>query len=87
LLLAEKQRRQRQVIGYVLVGIMVVGLIYLAYWLITEKPSRRFRGIEKLRGEIPVQVLDSTICARQAVGFCHDNARGADKVGGRFQFV
>lgn len=77
-MLAEKQRRQRQVIGYVLVGIVVVGLIYLVYWLITENPKARFRGIERLRGEAPTQVLDSAMCARQAMWFSHDNVRGAD---------
>jgi len=53
-----KHRQTREIVGYVLVGIVVLGVIYLAYWLITEKPGRRFRGIEKIRGEVILPARD-----------------------------
>ena len=41
--------RVRETIGHVLIAIVVIGLIVLVYWIVTERPCPRFPGIEKLR--------------------------------------
>ena len=43
--------RVRETIGHVLIAVVVIGLIALVYWIVTEKPCSRYPGIEKLRGE------------------------------------
>ena len=42
--------RVRETIGHVLIAVVVIGLIVLVYWIVTEKPCARYPGIEKLRG-------------------------------------
>ena len=42
--------RVRETIGHVLIAIVVIGLILLVYWIVTERPCPRYPGIEKLRG-------------------------------------
>ena len=59
---ATKHRQTKEIVGYVILAIVVLGVIYLSYWLITEKPSRRFRGIEKIRGEVILPVQDHLAC-------------------------
>jgi hypothetical protein len=42
--------RIRETIGHVLIAVVVIGLIVLVYWIVTERPCPRYPGIEKLRG-------------------------------------
>lgn len=54
-------------VGYVLMALVVVGLIYLAHWVITAEPRSRYPGIEKLRGEaIPLVVPGALATATPA---------------------
>ena len=46
-----KGRDRQKVIGYVLVAVIILGLIYLVYW--AEEPRPRYQGLEKLRGHMP----------------------------------
>ncbi len=48
----KRQAKRRQVVGYVLIAVMIVGLLYICWWVFTHEDSRRFRGIEKFRGGI-----------------------------------
>ena len=40
----------RKLIEHLLVVVILLGLVYLVYWVITEEPRPRYPGIEKLRG-------------------------------------
>ena len=40
----------RKVIEHLLVVVILLGLVYVVYWVITEEPRPRYPGIEKLRG-------------------------------------
>ena len=40
----------QKVIEGLLVVVILLGLVYLVYWVITEEPRPRYPGIEKLRG-------------------------------------
>jgi len=51
---AAKQITRRKIVEYILVAVLILGLAFLTYWIITEQPGKRFRGIEKLRGETTV---------------------------------
>ncbi len=48
-----KGRDRQKVIGYVLVAVIILGLIYLVYWATTEETRPRYQGLEKLRGHMP----------------------------------
>ena len=41
----------RKLIEHLLVVVILLGLVYLVYWVITEEPRPRYPGIEKLRGQ------------------------------------
>ena len=43
--------RRRKVIEYVLLAILVLGLAVLVYWIVVERPGKRYPGIERIRGE------------------------------------
>ena len=42
--------RIREAVGHVLIAVVVIGLIALVYWTVTDRPCPRYPGIEKLRG-------------------------------------
>lgn len=56
-----RRRRVEEIIGYVLIAVLVLGLIYLTYWIVTEKPRPRYKGIEKFRGDLSPYRLDVTL--------------------------
>ena len=41
---------RQKVSEYLLIAAILLGLIYLVNWVITEAPQPRYPGIEKLRG-------------------------------------
>ncbi len=54
--------RRKEVIGYVIVGLVIVVVGYVVYTILgANEPDRRYRNIEKIRGELiaperPVEV-------------------------------
>ena len=44
-----KLRRQR-IAGEVLMALIVLGLVYVVFWVATARPLHTYPGIEKLRG-------------------------------------
>ena len=48
---AAKRTVRLRVTGHVLVCLILLGLIYLVHWVITEEPRPNYPGIEKLRGQ------------------------------------
>ena len=60
--------RVRETIGHVVIAAVVIGLIALVYWIVTEKPCSRYPGIEKLRGGTgslrpgPIAACETAIC-------------------------
>lgn len=44
------KRDSGKIASYVLIAVVIIGLLFLVYWIVTENPARRFRGIEKIRG-------------------------------------
>lgn len=50
-----RQEKRRKVIGYVMTGVAILALIVIAWYIMTTKDSRRFRGIEKFRGSIATE--------------------------------
>jgi len=63
--------RQR-IVGYIIVAALVVGLAFLVYWIIAAQPGKRFRGIEKLRGESAVPMPEQTGDSRQMARISHE---------------
>jgi hypothetical protein len=55
--------RRNKIIGYILIGAIIVGMAFLAYWvLLAKEPDTRFRNIQKLRGgQVPVEVIYRTV--------------------------
>ena len=53
--------RRKELIGYIIVGILVIVLIYIVYRIMgASEPDRRYKNIEKLRSELvapPTAVL------------------------------
>ena len=48
-----KRRNWEQIVGYVLIAILVLGLMYLVYWTVVGGGyDRAFPGIEKFRGGV-----------------------------------
>lgn len=45
-----QRMRIREIVGRVLIAAVVIGLVVLVYWIVTERPCPRYPGIEKLRG-------------------------------------
>ena len=39
-----------ETVEHVLIAVVLIGLIVLVYWIVTERPCPRYPGIEKLRG-------------------------------------
>ena len=58
-----KLRRQRTA-GEVLMALIVLGLVYVVYWVATARPHHTYPGLEKLRGEAP-QIETTTVAALQ----------------------
>ena len=55
--------RRNKIIGYIVIGAIIVGMAYLAYWiLLAKEPNSRFRNIQKFRGgQAPVEVIYRTV--------------------------
>ena len=52
---------KQKIIGYVLVVVLILGLIYLIYWTVILGGSiRDFPGIEDLRGELLMPHLNAS---------------------------
>ena len=67
-MMAARRVYVQKMIGYVLLGIVIVGVLLLALWIIGQKGlDSRFRNIEKLRGDVsaPTQPAD-TVSGRVA---------------------
>jgi hypothetical protein len=44
--------RRREAIGYVIVGLVIIGVAYVVYTVLSAKePDSRYRNIERIRGE------------------------------------
>ena len=43
--------RRQKVTEYLLIAAILLGLVYLVSWVVTEAPRPRYPGIEKLRGD------------------------------------
>ena len=44
--------RRREAIGYVIVGLVIIGVAYVVYTVLGAKePDSRYRNIERIRGE------------------------------------
>ena len=41
LIATERQTKRRQVVGYVLIAVLIVGLLYVCWWVFTHEDSRR----------------------------------------------
>ena len=59
--------RRRKVIEYVLLAILVLGLAVLVYWIVVEKPGKRYPGLERIRGEQMVPEAGEALRASQLV--------------------
>jgi hypothetical protein len=45
--------RRREIIGYVIIGLVIIGVAYVVYSVLGAKePDSRYRNIEKIRGEL-----------------------------------
>ena len=45
--------RRRELIGYVIVGLVIIGVAYVVYTVLGAKePDSRYRNIERIRGEL-----------------------------------
>ena len=53
---ALKKKRPAEIVGYVIVLIVLAGLIWIAVWIFGGAPGKRFKGIEKFRGECPSEI-------------------------------
>ncbi len=53
---ALKKKRPGEIIGYVIVLIVLVALIWIALWVFGGAPGKRFKGIEKFRGDSPTEI-------------------------------
>ena len=62
---AAKQITRQRIVGYIVVAVLIVGLVFLIYWLVTEQPGKRFRGIERLRGETTAPMPEQDFGSRQ----------------------
>ena len=51
----------RKLIEHLLVVVILLGLVYLVYWVITEEPRPRYPGIEKLRGQSGPSAADRVL--------------------------
>ena len=56
--------RLRRIIGYAIIGALIVGLVILCLWLVIAKPGRRFPGIEKFRPDFSSR-MEGTQLSRQ----------------------
>lgn len=50
-----KKKRPGEIVGYVIVLIVLVALIWIALWVFGGAPGKRFKGIEKFRGDSPTE--------------------------------
>ncbi len=48
-----REEKRRKTVGYVVTAVAILALAWACWWAITTAGLRRFRGIEKFRGEIP----------------------------------
>lgn len=46
--------RRQEMVGYVLIALVVLGLLYLVYWLVIAEQgkNRSYKNIEKIRSEL-----------------------------------
>ena len=56
--------RRKELIGYVIVGIVIIVLGYVVYKILGEsEPDRRYKNIEKLRSDllVPAEVMQLSV--------------------------
>ncbi len=53
--------RRRKIIGYAIIGALIVGLVILYFWLVIVKPGRRFPGIEKFRTDFSSRIEETQL--------------------------
>ena len=51
---ARKAERRGRIAGLVILVLVVIGLVWIGWWVLNHKDGRRFRGIEKFRSELCV---------------------------------
>ena len=71
---------RQKIVGYILVAALIVGLVFLVHWIITEQPGKRFPGIEKLRGESTVPMPEQVFGDRQMALTSHEGFGSAGSI-------
>ena len=50
-----KRANREKLIGYILMAALIIGLIFLVYWMVAmDEGDSRFQNIERLRGELRI---------------------------------